>query len=86
MPEIYLPKWTRVMVALYNTPDEHCYCGRLHRNVGMTTRHLRSLIANLEDLNFVERTDTRKIRYITLTDTGERLAELLLQIYPTLKR
>ena len=83
---IYLPKWTAVLVALYNTPAEHRYSGRMHRQVGMTTRHLRNIVAHLEDMDIVRRECRRKIKYIQLTERGVRLAELLLEIYPTLKR
>lgn len=75
-----------MLIALYNTPPEQRYCGKLHRKTGMTVRHLRSLIADLEDMKILYRECRRKIKYITLTDTGEHLAELLLQIYPELKR
>lgn len=83
---ISLPKWTEVLVAIYNTPEPHRYCGRLYRKTGVTARHLRSLIAHMEDMEFVRRQDGTKIRYIALTETGERLAQLFLEIYPTLKR
>ena len=86
MSKVFLPKWTEVLIALYNTPPEQRYCGKLHRKTGMTVRHLRSLIADLEDMKILYREYRRKIKYITLTDTGEHLAELLLQIYPELKR
>lgn len=86
MAKVFLPKWTEVLIALYNTPAEQRYCGKLHRKTGMTVRHLRSLIADLEDMKILTRECRRKIKYITLTDTGEHLADLLLQIYPELKR
>ena len=86
MPKVYLPKWTEVLIALYNAPAEQRYCGKLHRKTGMTIRHLRNLIADLEDMSILSRECRRKIKYITLTDTGERLAELLLQIHPELRR
>ena len=71
---------------LYNTPPEHRYCGKLHRKTGMTIRHLRNLISDLEDMNIVKREEKGKIKYISLTGTGEHLAELFLEVYPTLKR
>ena len=80
---IYLPKWTEVLIALYNAQPEYCYCQRL--KTSMTTKHLRNVICSLEEMKFIERKGGR-IRYITLTDTGERLAELLLQIDPNLKK
>ena len=80
--KIFLPKWTELLIALYHTPAEHCYCGRLHREVGMTTRHLRNLITQLETKNIVTRQNGGKIKYITLTETGTRLAKLFLEIYP----
>lgn len=86
MAKVFLPKWTEVLIVLYNTPPEQRYCGKLHRKTGMTVRHLRSLIADLEDMKILTRECRRKIKYITLTDTGEHLADLLLQIYPELKR
>ena len=72
-------------MALYNAPAEQRYCGRLARSTGMTTRHTRNLIADLEALHFVKRAQGRKIRYLSLTDKGEELAEMFLRIYPTLK-
>ena len=83
---IYLPKWTELLVALFNAPPEQRYCGRLARSTGMTTRHLRNLVAQLERMDIVKRRNGSKIRYITLTKTGGRLAELLIEIFPTLKR
>ena len=82
---IYLPKWTELLVALYNTPPEQRYCGRLARTTRMTTRHLRNLVSDLEALKFVRREEGAKIKYINLTDTGEELAEMFLRIYPTLR-
>lgn len=83
---IYLPKWTELVIALYNTKPKHRYCERLYRKTGMTTRHLRNLVTDLEEMDIVRREQGRKIKYISLTDTGEQLAQLLCQIYPTLKR
>ncbi len=83
---ISLPKWTEVLVVLYNTPEAHRYCGRLYRKTGITARHLRNLMADMEDMQFVRRREGTKIRYIALTKTGTRLAQLFLEIYPTLKR
>lgn len=84
MTEIFLPKWTQVMVALYITPEEHCYCGRLHRKTRMTTRHLRDLVAQLEEKNLIQRHEGRKIKYIKLTEQGEKLARCFLEIYPVI--
>ena len=78
---IYLPKWTDVLVSLYNLPKEHRYCGRLYRKTGITIRHLRELIAHLESRDLVCRCETGKIKYIALTESGTRIAELFLQIY-----
>jgi predicted transcriptional regulator len=87
MPRIiYLPKWTEVVVALYNTPAEQRYCGKLFRKTGMTMRHLRNLIAQLEKMNIVKRHHGSKVKYIQLTKRGEELAELFIEIFPTLKR
>lgn len=83
---IFLPKWTELVVMLYNTPPEQRYCEKLHRRTGMTIRHLRNLTSDLEDMKIIERREEGKIKYITLTDTGKRLAELFLEVYPTLKR
>ena len=83
---IFLPKWTELVVAIYNTPEAHRYCGRLYRKTGMTVRHIRNLIGDLEDMNIIERQEMGKIKYISLTETGERLAELFLRIYPEMKR
>ena len=79
--KIFLPKWTEVVVALYVTPDEHCYCGRLHRKTRMTNRHMRDLVAQLEEKNIIERHEGSKIKYMKLTETGEKLARLFLEIY-----
>lgn len=84
--KVFLPKWTELVVALYNTQPEHCYCEKLHRRTGMTVRHLRNLISDLESMNIIQRQCRKKIKYITLTGTGKRLAELLLQIHPELRR
>ena len=83
---IFLPKWTELVVILYNTPPEQRYCGKLHRRTGMTIRHLRNLMSDLEDMEVIQRREEGKIKYITLTAAGERLAELFLEIYPALKR
>jgi predicted transcriptional regulator len=83
---ISLPKWTELIVALANTPPEQCYCERLCRKSGMTRRHLRNLIADLQEMNLLRREEGGKIKYLSLTDSGQQLAELLQQIYPTLKR
>ena len=84
--KIYLPKWTELLVALYNTPEEQRYCEKLHRKIGITIRHLRSLIADLEQMNILTRQGNNKIKYIQLTETGAQLAESFLEIYPTLKQ
>ena len=44
------------------------------------------VIEQLFDMKIIERREEGKIKYITLTDTGKRLAELFLEVYPTLKR
>ena len=83
---IFLPKWTELVVILYNTPPEQRYCEKLHRRTGITIRHLRNLMSDLEDMEIIERREEGKIKYISLTDRGERIAELFLEIYPALKR
>ena len=83
---IFLPKWTELVVILHTTPPEQRYCGKLHRRTGMTIRHIRNLMSDLEDMKIIQRREEGKIKYITLTDTGERLAELFLEVYPALKR
>lgn len=83
---IFLPKWTVLVVALSNSPLEQCYCGRLNKATGMTIRHIRNLIADLEDLGMVRKNGDGKIRYIELTETGRQLAEEFLKISPQLKR
>jgi len=84
--EIYLPKWTELLVALYNTPEDQRYCGRLHRRTGITIRHIRDLVNSLEGMGIVAKEGQGKIKYIRLTDAGTNLAEALLEIYPALKR
>jgi predicted transcriptional regulator len=83
---IFLPKWTDLLVALYNAPPEQCYSGRLHKRTGMTIRHIRNLIDDLESMDMVRKAGDGKIKYITLTETGSHLAELFLRINPELKR
>ena len=80
--QVFLPKWIDLVVALYVTPEEHRYCGRLHRKTNMTTRHLRDLIAQLEEKNIVERNESSKIKYLRLTAKGEQLARSFLEIIP----
>ena len=82
--KIFLPKWTELLIVLYNTPEEQRYCGRRHRKTGMTTRHLRSIITDLEKMNIIARQARSKIKYIQLTETGARLAELFIEVKPTL--
>lgn len=84
--QIYLPKWTELVVALYNTPSEQRYNQKLHRTIAITTRHLRTLISDLEDMGIATTTRKSKIKYIALTEKGEKVAESLLQIYPALKQ
>lgn len=87
MPKtIFLPKWTELLIALYNSPPEQCYCGRLHKATGTTIRHIRNLIADLENMGIVRKVGNGKIRYIELTETGKQLAEQFLCICPQLKR
>ncbi len=82
MPKtIFLPKWTQLLVALYNLPPEQCYCGRLNKATGMTIRHIRNLIDDLECMGMVRKASDGKIKYITLTETGSHLADQ--QIAPT---
>jgi predicted transcriptional regulator len=83
---IFLPKWTELVVILYNTPPKQRYCEKIHRRTGMTIRHLRSLVNGLERMGIVIKEDEGKIKYIRLTDSGVSLAEALLEIYPALKR
>ena len=73
-------------MALHNAPAEQRYCGKLFRKTGMTMRHLRNLIAQLEKMNIVKRHHGSKVKYIQLTKRGEELAELFIEIFPTLKR
>lgn len=84
--EIFLPKWTEILVAIYNSPEDQRYCGKLHRRTGMTIRHLRSLVRSLEGMGIVTKEGKGKIKYIQLTDSGINLAEALLEIYPALRR
>lgn len=81
---IFLPKWTDLLVTLYNTPEQQRYCGRLYRTTGITTRHLRDLVTQLEARDIIHREIKSKIKYVYLTDKGLKLAKLLVQIYPTL--
>lgn len=85
---IYFPKWVELLVTLYNTPENKRYCGFLHRKTGITIRHLRTLVSELEDFNFVVVAKKRnnKIKYIDLTETGKRVALSLLKIFPVFKR
>lgn len=83
---IFLPKWTRVLIAVYNEPPNKCYSEKLHRLTGMTTRHLRNLIADLEAMDVIEVERTSKIKYLSLTQKGVELAESLLRIYPALRQ
>ena len=83
---IFLPKWTELVAALHNAPPEERYCEKLHRRTGMTIRHLRNLMSDLEDMKIIERKEDGKIKYISLTDKGKRIAELFMEIYPALKR
>jgi hypothetical protein len=71
MPEqIYLPKWTELLVALYNIPEEQRYCGRLHKRTGITIRHIRDLVNNLERMGIVTKEGKGKIKYIRLNDNN----------------
>jgi len=82
---IFLPKWTELLVTLYDTPAEHRYCGKLHRKTGMTARHLRSLITDLEKMNIVNRIESKsKIKPVRLTETGAKLAQLFLEVHHAL--
>lgn len=83
---IHLPKWTELVIALYNLPAEQRYCERLCKRTGMTTKHIRDLTAQLEKIGILKRQQGSKIRYIELTETGQELAELFLKIYPALRR
>lgn len=83
---LQLPKWTTLLTTLYNIPAEQRYCERLHKTTGITTRHLRAVIADLEQQEMVKRAGAGKIKYLHLTEKGTQLAESLLRIYPVVKR
>ena len=84
--EIFLPKWTELLVAIYNSPEDQRYCGKLHRRTGITMRHIRSLVDSLERMGIIVKEGKDKIKYIRLTDSGISLAEALMEIYPALRR
>ena len=86
MVSIDLPKFAEVLVAIYNTSEQQCYCGKLHQKIGVTNRHLRNLIVDLEDMGLIARIGNRKIKYIMLTEKGSELAEHFMKIIPKLKR
>ena len=85
---IYLPKWVELLIALYNTEKKYRYCGCLHRKTGITIRHIRNLVSDLEAIDFVVTYTHKnnKIKLIDLTDRGKEIAVSFLKIYPFLKR
>lgn len=86
MPIIYLPKWVELLVTLYNMPDNERYCQRLYRKLKMNSSHVRTMIHHLEKHSLIKRVPDRKIRYITLTEKGNMLAELMLRIKTVLNQ
>jgi DNA-binding HxlR family transcriptional regulator len=80
MNNLSVPKWFKLVITLYNIPDEQRYSQRLQNKIHITSTHLRKLLFVLESRSIVSRTRVGKIQYIVLTSKGKDIAEMLLKI------
>ena len=74
------PRWNEVLLQIYKSRDASRYGERLNRLVRGSRTHLRKVISMLERHQLIEIIPSKKIKRILLTDKGNRVAALLLEL------
>lgn len=77
---LYLPRWYDVLLQLKKTPEEKRYCQKIYQQVRVSSNHVRNIVKLLEQHRLIEIMPTKKIKRITVTERGKRVAVSILNI------
>ena len=75
-----LPRWNDILLEIYKSREGARYGEKLNRGVKGSRTHLREIIHMIEQSGLIEVIPGKKIKRLLLTDRGQKIAELLLQL------
>lgn len=75
-----LPRWNHVLLEIYRSPEGARYCERLTRRVKGSQSHLRDVVKMLERHRLIRIEPTSKVKKLTLTEKGRKVALHLLEV------
>ena len=74
-----------MLVELHKAPDYKRYCQKMGREINTSINHIRAVVRRLAEKDLVEIISTKKIKRITVTEKGERVAVLIMKIQDELR-
>lgn len=77
---IRLPRWQAVIIAIFRSRERDRYAERLYRQINTSRSHVREIVKKLANECLIEISSARKMKLLTLTKKGERIAVSLLDL------
>ena len=80
------PVWHDVIVEIRRLPEQQRYCQKVLRGLSGSAHHVREIVKLLAHSNLVEIIPKTKIKKIRITESGKRIADLIIQLRSELRR
>ena len=79
------PVWHDVIVRIRKLPEERRYCQKVLRGLNGSAHHIREIVRLLAQYKLVEVVPSTKIKKIRITESGKRIADLILEMRTVLR-
>lgn len=80
------PIWHDVIVEIRRLPEQRRYCQKVLRGLNGSTNHIREIVRLLAHCDLVEIIPTTKIKKIRITESGKKVADLILEMRAELRK
>jgi predicted transcriptional regulator len=77
---IRLPRWSDILIEIYKSQENRRYCEKLNRRIRGSMTHLREVVRWLAQNGLVTITPTTKVKRLSLTEKGVKVAEYIISM------
>ena len=91
LKQLYLPKWSIVLLTLYSIREPYRYCQKIYKNTPpgetpVASSHVRNVLTLMEINGFITREKKGRTKPIVLTVKGEQVAKDILKLKQDLSK
>jgi Mn-dependent DtxR family transcriptional regulator len=78
--KIRIPLWFDVLIEIHKSKDGHRYCEKIKKRVKGSRSQINEIVKKLEQDELITINPTRKIKKLSLTEKGLKIALALITV------